>query len=143
MKRLSPRQCSDCCKSSDSDKAPEVDTAAPRRLRRNIKEPAKFSPSIASEPKVDFVWLYLLPYLYFKLKNCVEILDLPLTSASTVCVHSRLTTLTFFYTNTNRVSSNVQQITFDHYSCLADYCRSSISTVHIRMYLFLVNGLFT
>ncbi|XP_042219745.1 uncharacterized protein LOC121864666 isoform X2 [Homarus americanus] len=44
-------QCSDCCKSSDSDKAPEVDTAAPRRLRRNIKEPAKFSPSIASEPK--------------------------------------------------------------------------------------------
>ncbi|XP_047494182.1 uncharacterized protein LOC125042542 isoform X4 [Penaeus chinensis] len=45
-------QCSDCCKSSDSDKASEVDTAAPRRLRRNIKEPAKFSPSIASEPKL-------------------------------------------------------------------------------------------
>ncbi|XP_045103809.1 uncharacterized protein LOC123499603 isoform X2 [Portunus trituberculatus] len=44
-------QCSDCCKSSDSDKAPEVDTAAPRRLRRNIKEPAKFSPSLASETK--------------------------------------------------------------------------------------------
>ncbi|KAK3886374.1 hypothetical protein Pcinc_009477 [Petrolisthes cinctipes] len=46
-------QCSDCCKSSDSDKAPEVDTAAPRRLRRNIKEPAKFSPSIVSESKVN------------------------------------------------------------------------------------------
>ncbi|XP_050728179.1 uncharacterized protein LOC127004474 isoform X3 [Eriocheir sinensis] len=44
-------QCSDCCKSSDSDKAPEVDTAAPRRLRRNIKEPAKFSPSLVSEVK--------------------------------------------------------------------------------------------
>ncbi|XP_066944192.1 uncharacterized protein [Macrobrachium rosenbergii] len=45
-------QCSDCCK-SDSDKASEVDTAAPRRLRRNIKEPAKFSPSVGYESKND------------------------------------------------------------------------------------------
>ncbi|KAK7025371.1 hypothetical protein SK128_007646, partial [Halocaridina rubra] len=45
-------QCSDCCK-SDSDKASEVDTAAPRRLRRNIKEPAKFSPSVAYESKIS------------------------------------------------------------------------------------------
>lgn len=43
------RQCSDCCKSSDSDKAPEIDTSAPRRLRRIIKEPAKFSPSLAKD----------------------------------------------------------------------------------------------
>ncbi|XP_068233170.1 PHD finger protein rhinoceros isoform X3 [Palaemon carinicauda] len=45
-------QCSDCCK-SDSDKASEVDTAAPRRLRRNIKEPAKFSPSVGYDSKND------------------------------------------------------------------------------------------
>uniref|UniRef100_A0A6A7G0N3 Mucin-5AC-like n=1 Tax=Hirondellea gigas TaxID=1518452 RepID=A0A6A7G0N3_9CRUS len=45
-------QCSDCCKSSDSEKLTEVDTSAPRRLRRIIKEPAKFSPSVtAAEAK--------------------------------------------------------------------------------------------
>ncbi|KAF2348317.1 Zinc finger PHD-finger [Trinorchestia longiramus] len=44
-------QCSDCCRSSDSEKLPEVDTNAPRQLRRIIKEPAKFSPSVATEQK--------------------------------------------------------------------------------------------
>ncbi|CAL4061328.1 unnamed protein product, partial [Meganyctiphanes norvegica] len=46
-------QCSDCCKSSDSDKASEVDTAAPRRLRRNVKEPNKFSPSLTENKNMS------------------------------------------------------------------------------------------